>query len=111
MRAGALILRIIESAASIRLTLRNSLGEISKKSCNDDMILFIFHMNEDLMLADLQKRDGKPLYRALRCGYRTFFGVSSGFWRIFFAVVMSNFPDFPCRNVSSRPAAQPVNIY
>jgi len=60
------------------ITVKDSPEEPPKKSCNDDMILFIFHINEDPTFGDFRKKAGRPFCRAERCRYKTFFGAPSG---------------------------------
>lgn len=48
-----------------------------KKSRNDEMTLLVFHRNETLTFDDFQKRACRPLYRAVRRRYKTFFGAPS----------------------------------
>jgi hypothetical protein len=67
------------------LTLQNSPEGPPKKSCNDDMILFIFHMNEDLTFSDFRKMAGRRLSRDVRCRYKTFFAAPSALFRDFYA--------------------------
>jgi hypothetical protein len=66
-------------------TLQNNVEGPSKKSCNDDMILFVLHMNEDLTFSDFRKTAGRPLSRAVRCRYKTFFAAPSALFRDFYA--------------------------
>jgi len=51
------------------------------------MILFIFHMNEDPTFSDFGKMTGRPLSRAVRCRYKTFFVAASALSDYFFATV------------------------
>jgi hypothetical protein len=59
------------------LALQRRAEETSKKSCNDDMILFIFHINEDLTFCDFRKMAGRPFSGAVMCRYKTFFAAPS----------------------------------
>lgn len=43
-----------------------------KKPCNDNMILFVFPINEQLTFGESQKRAGRPFYKTVRCRYRAF---------------------------------------
>jgi hypothetical protein len=63
--------------------LPNSPEGTPKKSCNDDMILFIFHMNEDPTFSDFRKMAGRPLYSAVKCRYKTFFSAPPELTEIF----------------------------
>jgi hypothetical protein len=63
------------------LRLKRSAEGPPKKSCNDDIILYVFHINEDATFCDFQKMAGRPIYRALRCRYKTFFAAPSAFLR------------------------------
>lgn len=42
------------------------------KVLNDDMILFIFHVNAKVTKSDFQKMAGWPIYRAVRCRNKPF---------------------------------------
>ncbi len=61
--------------AVLTLMLHKSLTGTSKKSCNDDMILFVFHVAAVLKSLNFQKKAGWPLDRSVRCRYKTFFSA------------------------------------
>jgi hypothetical protein len=67
--------------------LQRSAEEPSKKSCNDDVILFILHINEDLTFSDSWKMAGRPFSRAVRSRYKTFFAASSTLFGSFCATL------------------------
>lgn len=46
-------------------------------SCNDDMITIVLHINEYLAISDFRKKAGRPLYRTVRCRYKTLLSVLS----------------------------------
>jgi hypothetical protein len=57
-----------------------------KNYYNVDMIPFTFHINDGLTFGEVREMAGGPLYRFLRCRYKTFFGLPSGVCEGLFAV-------------------------
>jgi hypothetical protein len=47
----------------------------SEKVLNDDMILFIFHVNAEVTYSAFQKMAGWPIYMPVRCRNKPFFIV------------------------------------
>jgi hypothetical protein len=49
------------------------------------MILFIFHINEDLTFCHFREKAGRLFSRALRCRYKTFLAASLALFGSFYA--------------------------
>jgi hypothetical protein len=60
------------------MTVADSPTGAPKKPCNVDMILFIFHINDDITRGDFQRMACWPRYRAVRCRHKTFFVAPAG---------------------------------